>query len=180
MRTVIIADPSGSINLSLWGAPGELLKVGDVLEVRGAYANTFKGGMTLYTGKTGAVRKIDEYVCLTQILFHILRNALHECRSSEIISYRLKNDPKKYQENPRKITTIIKIIRMSTRNIRTISDLNGVLNMRRDLEWLEKCPGIIQGNHFKCIKDLHRKWIHLDLIVGTLGLIADFPLVFVV
>jgi len=63
VRSVRVADKSGSINLSLWGEPGTLLQPGDIIRVTKAYVSVFKSFLTLYVGKGGELVKVGDF-CL--------------------------------------------------------------------------------------------------------------------
>ena len=63
VRTVKIADKTGSINLSLWDEPGKLIQSGDIIRMTKGYTNVWKNCLTLYTGKSGEFLKVGEF-CL--------------------------------------------------------------------------------------------------------------------
>ncbi|CAG7815296.1 unnamed protein product [Allacma fusca] len=63
VRSIRVADKSGSINLSLWDEPGTLLQPGDIIRVNKAYASVFKSALTLYIGKGGELHKLGDF-CL--------------------------------------------------------------------------------------------------------------------
>ena len=63
VRTVKVADKTGSINLSVWDEPGKLITSGDIIRMTKGYTNVWKGCLTLYTGKMGDFLKVGEF-CL--------------------------------------------------------------------------------------------------------------------
>ena len=63
VRSVKVADKSGSINISIWDEAGDLLQNGDICKLTKGYSNLWKNCLTLYTGKIGEITKIGEF-CL--------------------------------------------------------------------------------------------------------------------
>eukprot|EP00096_Caligus_rogercresseyi_P001554 TRINITY_DN1256_c0_g1_i1.p1 TRINITY_DN1256_c0_g1~~TRINITY_DN1256_c0_g1_i1.p1 ORF type:complete len:205 (+),score=36.81 TRINITY_DN1256_c0_g1_i1:40-654(+) len=63
VRTVKVADRSGSVNLSLWDEPGKLINSGDIVRLTKVYTNVWKNCLTLYIGKGGELSKVGEF-CL--------------------------------------------------------------------------------------------------------------------
>ncbi|CAC5384037.1 SOSS complex subunit B1,SOSS complex subunit B homolog,SOSS complex subunit B1-B,SOSS complex subunit B1-A,SOSS complex subunit B2 [Mytilus coruscus] len=63
VRSVKVADKSGSINISIWDEAGDLLQTGDICKLTKGYSNVWKNCLTLYTGKIGEITKIGEF-CL--------------------------------------------------------------------------------------------------------------------
>ncbi len=63
VRTVKVADKTGSINLSLWDEPGKLVQSGDIVRMTRAYLNVWKGCLTLYLGKGGELARVGDF-CL--------------------------------------------------------------------------------------------------------------------
>lgn len=61
VRSCRVADRTGSINISIWDEVGELLQTGDICTLTKGYASTWKGCLTLYTGKGGEIHKIGEF-----------------------------------------------------------------------------------------------------------------------
>jgi len=61
VRTLKVADKTGSINASVWDEPGALLQPGDICRLVKGYASVFKGCLTLYTGKGGAINKMGDF-----------------------------------------------------------------------------------------------------------------------
>ena len=51
VRTVKVADKTGSINLSLWNELGKAVQSGDIIRMTKGYANPWKGCLTLYLAK---------------------------------------------------------------------------------------------------------------------------------
>ncbi len=63
VRTVRVADKTGSVNLSLWDEPGKLVQSGDIIRMTKGYTNVWKGCLTLYVGKGGEFHKVGDF-CL--------------------------------------------------------------------------------------------------------------------
>lgn len=63
VRSCKVADKTGSVNVSLWDEPGQLLQSGDICKLTKGYVSLWKGCLTLYSGKGGDVLKIGEF-CL--------------------------------------------------------------------------------------------------------------------
>jgi len=63
VRSIRVADKSGSVNLSVWDEPGTLIQPGDIIRVNKAYASLFKSCLTLYIGKGGELFKVGDF-CL--------------------------------------------------------------------------------------------------------------------
>uniref|UniRef100_A0A0K2VIQ4 Nucleic acid binding protein 2 [Alligator sinensis] n=1 Tax=Lepeophtheirus salmonis TaxID=72036 RepID=A0A0K2VIQ4_LEPSM len=63
VRTVTVADRTGSVNLSVWDDPGKLINPGDIIRISKVYANVWKKCLTLYIGKGGELSKVGEF-CL--------------------------------------------------------------------------------------------------------------------
>lgn len=61
VRSCKVADQTGSINVSIWDAPGQLLVPGDIVRITKSYAAIWRNCLTLYTGKNGDVQKIGEF-----------------------------------------------------------------------------------------------------------------------
>lgn len=64
VRTVKVADKSGSVNLSLWDEPGKLISCGDILRLSRCYTNVWKNCLTLYIGRGGELLKVGEFCLL--------------------------------------------------------------------------------------------------------------------
>uniref|UniRef100_A0A1L8DFA8 Putative solute carrier family 35 member c2-like protein n=1 Tax=Nyssomyia neivai TaxID=330878 RepID=A0A1L8DFA8_9DIPT len=64
VRTFKIADPTGCINLSIWGDPGKHLIPGDIVRLTKGYASVWRQCLTLYSGKNGDIHKVGDF-CLT-------------------------------------------------------------------------------------------------------------------
>ncbi|XP_040580055.1 SOSS complex subunit B1 [Lepeophtheirus salmonis] len=63
VRTVKVADKSGSVNLSVWDLPGKLINCGDIVKLSKVYTNVWKNCLTLYIAKGGELSKVGEF-CL--------------------------------------------------------------------------------------------------------------------
>lgn len=61
VRTVKVADRSGSINLSLWDGLGKLIQTGDIIRMTKGYINVWKNCLTLYLGKSSEFQKVNEF-----------------------------------------------------------------------------------------------------------------------
>jgi len=61
VRTVKIADKTGTVNLSLWNEPGKVLQPGDIIRMSRAYTGVFMNCMTVFTSKKGDFYKIGEF-----------------------------------------------------------------------------------------------------------------------
>ncbi|XP_022320236.1 SOSS complex subunit B2-like [Crassostrea virginica] len=61
VRSVKVADKTGSINISIWDETGDLLQTGDICRLTKGYSNVWKSCLTLYTGKSGEVIKVGEF-----------------------------------------------------------------------------------------------------------------------
>lgn len=64
VRTLKVADATASVNLSVWDEPGALLQPGDIVRLQRGYASLWRGVLTLYSGKSGDLQKIDEFCML--------------------------------------------------------------------------------------------------------------------
>ncbi|CAL8143811.1 unnamed protein product [Orchesella dallaii] len=63
VRSMRVADRTGSVNLSIWDEPGTLLQPGDIIRVQKAYSSLFKSSLTLYIGKGGEIYRVGDF-CL--------------------------------------------------------------------------------------------------------------------
>ncbi|XP_058510173.1 SOSS complex subunit B2 [Solea solea] len=61
VRSCKVADKSGSIAISVWDEPGNLIQPGDIIKLTRGYASIWKGCLTLYTGRGGDIQKIGEF-----------------------------------------------------------------------------------------------------------------------
>jgi len=61
VRSVKIADRSGSINLSVWDDLGKLIQTGDIIRMTKGYVNVWKNCLTLYLGKSSEFQKVNEF-----------------------------------------------------------------------------------------------------------------------
>ncbi|KAK7112803.1 SOSS complex subunit B1-like isoform X2 [Littorina saxatilis] len=62
VRTVKVADRTGSINVSVWDQVGDAIQTGDICRFMKGYASVWKMALTLYTGKIGEIWKIGDFV----------------------------------------------------------------------------------------------------------------------
>ncbi|KAL7024496.1 hypothetical protein ACKWTF_013067 [Chironomus riparius] len=56
-----VADPTASINCSIWDEPGKLIAPGDIVKLTKGYASIFRGCLTLYSGKSGEIVKMGDF-----------------------------------------------------------------------------------------------------------------------
>lgn len=56
-----VADGTAAINCSIWDEPGKLLQPGDIVRLLKCYANTFRGCLTLYSGKSGELSRMGDF-----------------------------------------------------------------------------------------------------------------------
>lgn len=61
VRTVKVADKTGSMNMSVWDQVGDALQPGDICKLLKGYASVWKDALTLYTGKSGEIWKWGEF-----------------------------------------------------------------------------------------------------------------------
>lgn len=64
VRSVKVADRTGSMSLSVWDQVGDALQTGDICKLHKGYAAVFKTCLTLYTGKNGEIWKCGEFCFL--------------------------------------------------------------------------------------------------------------------
>ncbi len=61
VRTVKVADPTGSINVTVWNELGDFLAPGDIYRMRNGYSSVYKGSLTMSIGKVnGEILKTGE------------------------------------------------------------------------------------------------------------------------
>jgi len=58
----LVADASGSIIISLWDDVGDIVKSGDILQLRGGYCTMHLGELKLYVGRHGLLERIGEFM----------------------------------------------------------------------------------------------------------------------
>ena len=61
VRTVRIADKSGSINLSVWNDHGAVLREGDILKLNGCFTQIWKNSLQVKIGNKGHIIKSGEF-----------------------------------------------------------------------------------------------------------------------
>uniref|UniRef100_A0A6B2LQ11 Single-stranded DNA binding protein Ssb-like OB fold domain-containing protein n=1 Tax=Arcella intermedia TaxID=1963864 RepID=A0A6B2LQ11_9EUKA len=59
---VLVADHSGAVILSVWDELGDLVKTGDILQLRGGYSSIHKNELKLYVGKHGVLERTGEFM----------------------------------------------------------------------------------------------------------------------
>jgi len=64
IRTVRVADKSGSINMSVWNDYGVNMLPGDIIRFYRGYAQVWKNQLTIYSGRVGGMEKIGEFCML--------------------------------------------------------------------------------------------------------------------
>ncbi len=62
VRTVRIADKTGSINLSVWNEHGSVLREGDILRLNGCFTQIWKNCLQVKISNKGQVIKIGEFM----------------------------------------------------------------------------------------------------------------------
>ena len=60
----LVADQTASIYMNIFDELGDILQVGDILYINGAYTSVFQDQLLLYEGKTGKIHKIGEFFFL--------------------------------------------------------------------------------------------------------------------
>ena len=61
VRTVRVADRSGSVNMSLWDDLGKLIQSGDIIRMTKGYCNVWKNCLTLNCSKISEFIKVGEF-----------------------------------------------------------------------------------------------------------------------
>ncbi|MFH4977353.1 hypothetical protein AB6A40_004062 [Gnathostoma spinigerum] len=61
VRTIRVADHSGSVNMGIWNEVGEFLQCGDICRLRNGYTTVYKGCLSLSCGKLGELQKTGEF-----------------------------------------------------------------------------------------------------------------------
>lgn len=64
IRTVRVADKTGSINMSVWDDFGTQMQGGDIIRFTKGYSQIWKNQLTLYIGRMGSIEKIGEFCML--------------------------------------------------------------------------------------------------------------------
>jgi ssDNA-binding replication factor A large subunit len=64
VRSVRIADRSGSINLSVWNNYGSLLKEGDIIKLTGCYTQIWKLSLQLKISTKGTLFKCGDFMMI--------------------------------------------------------------------------------------------------------------------
>uniref|UniRef100_A0A0M3HZT3 SOSS complex subunit B1 n=2 Tax=Ascaris TaxID=6251 RepID=A0A0M3HZT3_ASCLU len=64
IRTVRVADPTGSILMCVWDTVAEVIKSGEIWRLRNGYTSVFKGALGLSCGKAGDLMKVGEFFML--------------------------------------------------------------------------------------------------------------------
>jgi len=58
VATAVLEDDTGSILLPLWGKKIQEFKIGDSVEIVGAYVTEFKGDLQVNVPKNGEIKKV--------------------------------------------------------------------------------------------------------------------------
>jgi ssDNA-binding replication factor A large subunit len=64
IRTVRIADRSGSVNISIWNECGALLKEGDILRLNNCFTQIWKNQLQLKVSAKGSIMKCGEFMMI--------------------------------------------------------------------------------------------------------------------
>jgi len=64
VRTVRVADRSGSVNMSLWDDLGKIIQSGDIVKMTKGYCNVWKSCLTLNCSKISEFVKVGEFCYL--------------------------------------------------------------------------------------------------------------------
>lgn len=62
VRSVRIADKTGSINLSVWNDYGAVLREGDILRLNGCFTHIWKNSMQVKVGNKGQIIKQGDFM----------------------------------------------------------------------------------------------------------------------
>ena len=62
VRSVRIADKSGSINLSVWNEYGAVLREGDILRLSGCFTQIWKNSLQVKVGSKGQIIKVGDFM----------------------------------------------------------------------------------------------------------------------
>lgn len=62
VRTVRIADKTGSINLSVWNEHGSVLRDGDILRLNGCFTQVWKNSLQVKISNKGQIIKCGEFM----------------------------------------------------------------------------------------------------------------------
>lgn len=64
VRSVRVADRTGTVNLSVWNDYGALLKEGDILRLNGCYTQIWKSSLQLKISTKGSLVKCGEFMMI--------------------------------------------------------------------------------------------------------------------
>jgi ssDNA-binding replication factor A large subunit len=64
IRTVRIADRSGSVNISVWNECGALLKEGDILRLNNCFTQIWKNQLQVKVSAKGSIVKCGEFMMI--------------------------------------------------------------------------------------------------------------------
>ena len=62
VRTVRIADKTGSINLSVWNEHGSVLRDGDILRLNGCFTQIWKNSLQVKISNKGQIIKCGDFM----------------------------------------------------------------------------------------------------------------------
>ncbi|KAL3993710.1 hypothetical protein ACH3XW_18685 [Acanthocheilonema viteae] len=61
VRTIRVADPTGSVLMGVWNDVGDNISAGDIWRLRNGFTTIFKGSLSLSYGKIGELLKTGEF-----------------------------------------------------------------------------------------------------------------------
>ncbi|CAG9538812.1 unnamed protein product [Cercopithifilaria johnstoni] len=61
VRTIRVADPTGSVLMGVWNDVGDNISAGDIWRLRNGFTTIFKGSLSLSYGKMGELLKTGEF-----------------------------------------------------------------------------------------------------------------------
>eukprot|EP00753_Platysulcus_tardus_P009252 PLAT1889.1.p1 GENE.PLAT1889.1~~PLAT1889.1.p1 ORF type:complete len:193 (+),score=56.62 PLAT1889.1:24-602(+) len=64
IHSLLVADETACVTLSLWDELGEAVSPGDILQLENGYASLFKGALVLYVGTHGRLKCVGEFCML--------------------------------------------------------------------------------------------------------------------
>ena len=62
VRSVRIADKTGSVNLSVWNEFGAVLREGDILRMTGCFTQIWKNSLQIKIGPKGTITKLGDFL----------------------------------------------------------------------------------------------------------------------
>ena len=104
VRTVRVADKTGSINVSVWDEWSDLIRSGDICRLTRGYASLWKRCLTLYTGRVGVLEKLGDF-CLVFSETPFMSEAGKQFEESNSNTPTRSSVPKAPSSTPRQPTT---------------------------------------------------------------------------